>query len=240
VPLVRLTGIELRKTVDTRAGRWLLLAIAGLALAGLGWRLYNAHNTPVGFEHYFDTALVGVRMLLPVVGVLAMTTEWTQRTALTTFTLVPQRGRVVAAKLTAAVLLTVGIVLLVAALSAAASTIGGAVTGDVVNWGDLIPMLAGWLCANVLNVLMGAAFGAVLQQTALALIAFFVAPTLWAAVATPLFGDSARWLDVFSAFDAVSRLDLTGVGAQTAVALTVWVVLPLVAGVVRTLRREVS
>ena len=40
-------------------------------------------------------------MLLPIVGILLVSSEWSQRTALITFTLVPQRMRVMSAKLAA-------------------------------------------------------------------------------------------------------------------------------------------
>jgi hypothetical protein len=205
--------VELRKTVDTRAGRWLLVVMGGLALAALGYRLWNADSTPVGYEDWLGFALGGVQMLLPVLGVLAMTSEWTQRTAL---------------------------VLTVAAIAAVATLVGGAVAGDDVAWGDVPRLLAGALVAMALNVLMGAGFGALLQHTTVAIVAFFVAPALWAGIATPLLGAASRWLDVFAAFGAVSSFDVAGVVGQTVVALGVWVALPLALGVVRSARREVS
>ena len=44
-------------------------------------------------------------MLLPILGIMAATAEWTQRTGLVTFTLEPRRGRVVLAKALAALVL---------------------------------------------------------------------------------------------------------------------------------------
>ena len=37
-------------------------------------------------------------ILLPVLGILLVTSEWSQRTAMVTFTLEPSRSRVIAAK----------------------------------------------------------------------------------------------------------------------------------------------
>ncbi len=48
-----------------------------------------------------------VSVLLPVLGILLVTAEWSQRTALTTFTLVPRRERIIAAKAAAGVALAV-------------------------------------------------------------------------------------------------------------------------------------
>jgi hypothetical protein len=42
---------------------------------------------------------------------------------------------------------------------------------------------------------MGAAFGAVIAQTAVANLVVFIAPTVWALVGPALFKDNADWLD---------------------------------------------
>ena len=49
-----------------------------------------------------SSATLPLAMLLPVIGIMAATAEWTQRTGLVTFTLEPRRGRVVLAKALAA------------------------------------------------------------------------------------------------------------------------------------------
>jgi ABC-type transport system involved in multi-copper enzyme maturation permease subunit len=232
--------VELRKTLDTRAGRWLLVVLGVLAAAGLAYRLWHAADGPITFEGFYGTALAPVQQLLPVLGVLAMTSEWTQRTALTTFTLVPQRGRVVAAKLAAALVLTAAMVLLIAAASALAAGAAGLATGDPVHWGGVAHLVGGAAASYALSMLMGAGFGALLQLTPAALVLYFVAPALVAAAAGALFSEGARWVDVHGALGRVSELDLTGAVAPTLVALAAWIVLPLGAGVVRTLRREVS
>ena len=107
-PLLRLTLVELRKLADTRAGLWLLIVIG---LAAVAHRplilLLAAPDAEQTFAGFFAFGLLPAGVLLPVLGILSMTSEWSQRTALTTFTLVPQRGRVVAAKLAAAVLIAV-------------------------------------------------------------------------------------------------------------------------------------
>ena len=103
--LARLVQIELRKAVDTRAGRWLLVVIA---LVALGTAILTAVTGDVGdrnLPHVLGDAVQLASILLPVLGVLLVTSEWSQHTALTTFTLVPRRSRIIAAKLTAGLLL---------------------------------------------------------------------------------------------------------------------------------------
>ena len=46
-------------------------------------------------------------ILLPVLGVMSVTSEWSQRTAMVTFALEPSRGRVIAAKYVSALVIAV-------------------------------------------------------------------------------------------------------------------------------------
>lgn len=236
----RLTIVELRKTLDTRAGRWLLLVVLSMAAAGLAYRLLNADESPVGYEDFYGTALTAVQQVLPLLGVLAMTSEWTQRTALATFTLVPRRGRVLLAKLTATVILTTCTTVIIGAVSAGAAAVSGVVTDQAVVWGDVAAMTSGAVAAFVLSMLMGAGMGALLQQTPAAMAVYFIAPALVTTVAAAVLEEKARWVDLYAALGHVSELDPAVLSWPTAVALSVWIAMPLVAGVLRSLRREVQ
>jgi hypothetical protein len=92
----------------------------------------------------------------------------------------------------------------------------------------------------VLQVIMAAAFGALAGQTVVAAIAYFVAPVVWSAASQELFGGVAPWFDVFAAYERLSSSDPADDLARTATAVAIWVVLPMVAGVVRSLRREIK
>ena len=91
-----------------------------------------------------------------------------------------------------------------------------------------------------LQVIMAAGFGALAAQTAAAVGAFLVAPTLWAVVGPLLFGANAQWLDVFPAYDRLVRGPPLTDLPQTLTAIAIWVVLPTTIGVWRSLRREVK
>ena len=239
-PFARLVAVELRKSLDTRAGTVLLGLAALLTLAPVIWQLTHLDHGVPDFALWAQTARGGIALLVPVVGILAMTGEWTQRTALRTFTLVPRRGRVVAAKLVAAAGL--GLAAMAFALGVAALALVVAAAGHDVTpqWGDAGRVVAGSLVSSGLNLLMGAAFGALVGQTAVALAVFFVAPTLWGVVGPALLGDRSRWFDVFSAFGDLSDLGTAGHGGQIVSAVAVWVGLPLALGTLRALRRDVS
>jgi ABC-2 type transport system permease protein len=242
VPLTRLTLIELRKLGDTRAGLWLLIVI-GLATAGtsailLGW----APAAEQTFAGFFAFGLVPATVLLPVLGILSMTGEWSQRTALTTFTLVPARERVITAKLAAGVLIAVASTAVTAALSAAANLLGAALGGSG-GWRVDESLIWQGLLMQVLFVLMGLAFGALLLNSPLAIVAYFALPALWAVLVETIkaLHTAARWLDLGITTTPMSEPDMTtGQYGRLAVSVLVWVALPLAVGTVRVLRREVS
>lgn len=107
VPLVRLVGVELRKSFDTRSGRWLLASLGLAAVLTTGAIIAWAPADQLTYSQF--TLAIGVPMtiILPIIAALSVTSEWTQRSGLATFTLVPHRGRVLLAKAIAAVLVTV-------------------------------------------------------------------------------------------------------------------------------------
>src|SRR5262245_46682388 len=122
-PIARLSRVEGRKVLDTRAGLWLSIAIVLGALASTSVAQATA-DSPVMFDLLGNAGLV-VSGLVPILGILLVTSEWSQRTGLTTFALAPQRDRVIWAKVVAS--LAIGAAAAVACLVAAliAALIGG-------------------------------------------------------------------------------------------------------------------
>src|SRR3712207_4923933 len=98
VPLPRLVRVELRKSFDTRSGRWLLASLGLAAVLTTGAIVAWAPAPEMTYSQF--TLAIGVPMtiILPIIAVLSVTSEWSQRSGLATFTLVPHRARVVLAK----------------------------------------------------------------------------------------------------------------------------------------------
>lgn len=242
VPLSRLTLVELRKLADTRAGLWLLIII-GFATVGtsaimLGW----APDAELTFQGFFGFGLLPSAVLLPVLGILSMTAEWSQRTALTTFTLVPARARVIAAKLIAGVIIAAASLVATFALAAAANLLGGALGGDG-DWNVTGSMIWQGLLNQVIFVLMGLAFGALLLNSPLAIVTYFALPVVWSILGETIksLTTTAGWIDINMTTTALSEPGATsGEYARIGVSVAIWVLLPLVLGAWRVLRREVS
>lgn len=237
---VTLTRVELRKTVDTRAGRVMLGLTVLLAMVGLGYLAATGGNETLNYSDWARDAGTAVVTLLPVVGVLAMASEWTQRTVLTTFTLTPRRVRVLAAKLVAVFVVGLAVTAAVDVLAAVALVIRSVIVGQAASWAGIGSAVGGSMVAAGLSLLMGAALGALLMQTAVAIVAYFVAPNAVLLAVGQLAEDKAEWVHVNSAFWRLSTFDVSGHVGTIVSALLLWIGLPLALGVVRSLRRNVS
>src|SRR4051812_30085151 len=89
VPFARLVKVELRKTYDTRAGIWLLGITAFLAAAFMVIVLIVVlvQDQSIKLDDFVGIANFTSGFLLPVLGIMLVTSEWSQRTAMVTFTL---------------------------------------------------------------------------------------------------------------------------------------------------------
>lgn len=243
-PMARLVAVELRKSVDTRAGRWLLAIIALGSIAMATVHLFVSEPAGLTFAGFFSAANLPIGLLLPVLGILAFTSEWSQRTALNTFTLVPLRGRVVTAKIAAVSLLAVLSVLVARVVAAA-----GMLAADVLGEGHPVWAVEARETGEAMvfqlgGVLMGAAFGMLLLSSAAALVLYYLIPTLWTVLSQTIeaLRDPARWLDTSQTLNALlNPTALTGQGwAQLGTSMALWFLLPFILGLARVLRREVT
>ena len=98
-PMSRLVRVELRKMTDTRAGMWLMIAIVAITVVATTIFGFAGHDEDRTFFNFMQFAGAPQGILLPVLGILLVTQEWSQRTAMVTFTLEPQRISNLAAKL---------------------------------------------------------------------------------------------------------------------------------------------
>lgn len=234
----RLTAVELRKMVDTRAGFWLPIGVAVITAVAVVVTLLTGQAPHHTLSHVFRNSLQPSAFLLPVMGVLLVTSEFSQRTALTTFTLVPNRPRVLVAKLAAG--LVVGVAALAVCL--AVSVIGVALGSGTISGlsAVMIPQSFAFLATAMIT---GVAFGAAVLISAPAIVAYLLLPTVWAILAGSIHALSnvATWLDQSKTLAPLAEHPLSATDWTHALAtLAVWMVLPLLIGTWRLLRRDVG
>ena len=238
IPFSRLVRVEWAKATETRTARWLLAAVAATTLGLMLVPILSPSSSDQTYVDYLRYAATGLSILLPVVAILTLTSEWSQRTVLTTFTQEPRRMRVVTAKITVSVL-----------LGAAAAVFGGLVTaaglgvaaasGRTVEANLDAALVLAYLLYVLLNVMTGVALGALVHHSPAAIVLSFVLP-----IGFGLLGQTsqavANWLDYTTAFTRVLSGEWSGHATQILVAVTLWIAAPLAVGLVRTVRREVN
>lgn len=257
VPFGRLVKVELRKMTDTRAGRTLVIVTAALMVLTVAILLLVAAKN----DDFDATAsdFAGVLqfvslLIVPVFAIMITTSEWNQRTHLTTFTLEPQRSRIITAKLVAVLVFSVATLV----LAVAAGAIGNAATSlfdfDPV-WNFGLDDLAWSLFLQLALILSAFALGLALLNTAAAVAVFYVSAIMLRFIVYPiLFGvmdsflDIAPYLDVFFGFavaqggEDLDGGDISGLArfAPMIVSTLLWVVVPGVIGWLRANRSELK
>jgi ABC-2 type transport system permease protein len=247
IPFRTVVGVELRKAFDTRSGFWLLFAIAAAGVLATGAVLAFAGDSDLTYDSFAGAIGVPMTILLPVVAILAVTGEWSQRAGLTTFTLVPHRGRVIRAKFVVTVAIGVASMALALAVGALGNVVATGLKGTDTVW-DLSPTSILYIVgADLIGMTVGFMLGVLTRNSAGAIVGYFsywfVVPTLSMVLAAnqSWFEKAQPWLDFnydqgklydggFSGQDWL-QLGLTG---------SVWLLLPLAFGLWRVLRAEVK
>jgi ABC-2 type transport system permease protein len=241
VPLARLVKVEMRKMVDTRAGLWLLIAIVAITALITVIFMLTADERDRTFANFIGIMATPQGFLLPVLGILLVTQEWSQRTGMVTFTLEPHRAKVIVAKVLAALLFG----LLAVVIAIVFASIGTLVSGGPDAWAGIgVDDFGKYTLLQVTGVLQGLAFGLIFLNSAAAIVSFFVLPIAFSIVASlwDALSDIAPWVDLGTSQQPLFEpSNLTGEQwAQLATGTLIWVVLPFVAGMIRVLRAEVK
>lgn len=257
-PFSRLVGVEWRKMVDTRSGIWLLSITAGLLVlvaaiitlvVGLNDYQVDAKGLSQGFS-------IPVSLLLPVFGILIVTSEWSQRTALVSFTLEPHRARVIGAKLVAVAALAVGTILVAILMGAVTNLLCAAVTGNPLEWNLDASQLVWTIVSQLAFFAMGFALACLMLNTPGAISVFYVIALLlpimlWGTLYA-IFDwakDVLPWIDINTALTPLmSGMDIAGAEVsvdalnyvQAVWTILLWVGLPVTLGLWRIMRAEVK
>jgi len=247
VSLSRVVEVELRKMFDTRAGFWLMASILIAALISTIATIAFAPESDLTFYTFAKAIGFPMTVILPIIAILAITGEWSQRTGLTTFTLVPHRTRVILAKVIASVIVGVASMLIALVFGVAGNVIGPAITGTDRVWDVSIVHFLDIVLGSLISLLLGTALGILFRSTPVALVAYFVislmVPTLFGLLSAnrPGFEDAQRWVDLNYAQSFLFDGTVAGVQwARLAVATTLWLILPALLGLRLAIRSDVK
>ncbi|GAB91686.1 ABC transporter permease [Gordonia rhizosphera] len=248
IPLSRLTRVELRKLVDTRAGFWLAASV-GVISAIVVIAMLIADRESLGhlnFIEFFAMMNIPISTLLPVMAILLVTSEWSQRNALTTFTMEPRRERILLAKLGVALIAGIAAVVVSLTFGAVANVVAGLIYGDPAgSWEFTAAALINSFTLQMLWLLVGFGFAALILNTPGAIVAYFALPTAMSLLSelVPWFKTNlAGWVDLTTTGVPFQSGDWAAGGewSRLTVSAVIWVAIPLTLGVIRVLHTEVK
>lgn len=247
VPVTRLVTVELRKMFTTRSGFWLLVSIAVLTPVAAGSVVVLAPDHDVTYENFTRASGFPMSLILPIIAILAVTSEWSQRSGLTTFTLVPSRARVIGAKAAATLLVGVGAVALAFAVGALGNLVGSALAGVDTIWDISVTMALQMMLFNLIGMAIGFTLGVVLRSSAAAIVGYFVVSLvlpgvlLLLAQVRPWFEDLQPWIDWNETQVALleGAMDSGQEWAMLGSTTVIWIVVPLAIGLLSLRRSEV-
>ena len=247
IPLTRIVAVEARKSFDTRAGFWLLASIGIVSVLATAAVILWAPQGDLTFATFGAAIGVPMAVILPMIAILSVTSEWSQRSGLTTFTLVPHRGRVIAAKALVALATAVVSMVVAFAVGAVGNVVGTTVAGTDLVWDMGVDDFLYIVGANGLGLMMGFLLGVLVRSSAGAIVAYFV----YSLVLPPLtellaatqswFADLRPWVDFSHTQGGLFEGGFTGEQwAHLAVSGGLWLVAPLAVGLALLLRSEVK
>jgi len=248
IPTSRLVKVELRKMFNTRSGFWMLISIGVLSVIATGAVIIFAPNSAVTYESLATAIGFPMSVILPMIAILAVTSEWSQRSGLTTFTLVPSRGRVIGAKAIATLLVGLGSMAVAFAVGALGNVAGSALAGVDTVWDISLSTAPQMVLGNLVGMAIGFTLGVVLRNSAAAIVGYFVVSLVMPGILVLLaqvrswFEDLQPWIDWNETQVALFE-GATNTGEEWAMlgsTTMIWIVIPLVVGLLSLRRSEVK
>ena len=247
VPLSRVVNVELRKMFDTRSGFWLMASIVITALLTTIGTIAFAPDADLTYYTFAKAIGFPMTVVLPMIAILSITGEWSQRSGLTTFTLVPHRNRVIAAKAISSVAVAIASMLFAFVIGAIGNLVGTAIAGTDMVWDVSLAEGVNIVLGSLLCLLTGTMLGMLIRSSAGALVTYFVysllLPTVAGILATSQqwFQDLRPWVDLNYAQAALFEGTLTAEQwANIAVTASTWLVLPAILGLRLVMKSEVK
>jgi ABC-2 type transport system permease protein len=248
IPTTRLIKVELRKMFNTRSGFWMLVSIGVLSVIATGAVLIFAPDSEIAYANFIAAMGLPMSVILPMIAILGVTSEWSQRSGLTTFTLVPSRGRVIVAKAFATFAVGVVSTVVAFAVGAVGNLLGSTIMGLDTVWDVSLAAAAQILLGNLVGMAIGFTLGVVLRASSAAIVGYFVVSFVLPGILGLLalvrewFLELQPWIDWnYTQVELFKGATNTGeewamLGSTT----MIWIVVPLVVGLLFLRRSEVK
>jgi hypothetical protein len=247
IPFRRVAAVELRKMFDTRSGTWLMASVVILSVLATAATIIFAPQEDLDFEAFASAIGIPMSVILPIIAILSVTSEWSQRSGLTTFTLVPSRSRVITAKALMVIAIGAAGMLVALGVGALGNVVGSAIAGVDTTWNVGVVEFAQIVLANEIGMLVGFTLGVVLRSSAAGIVGYFVFSFVLPGISEALastqqwWADNGAWFELNTATFPLFDDQMTSkLWAQLGVTSAIWLLLPLTLGLVALMRSEVK
>lgn len=239
----RLVKVELRKATDTRGSIGLFIAIGIITVITLSITMWAGRDSGASLAAMYQAAYNPQVILIPIVAILTVASEWTQRTTLTTFTQEPRRMRVMGAKTAAILILGLAMVATTVVLAMLAHLASTAMAGTSADFGDAPLLTVNFLIQQLVFVLQGLALGALFLNVPIAIVAYVGFPVVMAILT--MIGSLENvlpWIDLTLATMPLNEANTLSSEewAKVGVATFFWVGIPMILGLLRVSRKEIK
>ena len=230
--LATLTGLEIRKSLSTRSGK--AVATAAVLLAPVGILVVSLSATGVA-PAALILGITGMltALVLLALGILSTAGEWSNGSVQNTFLLVPQRGRVLAAKGTA----MAGLGLVFATVSVGLSFLALSAMSDQVAWDYAGRAVVTVIGSGAAFAVIGAGIGSAVGNAPAALTGTYLTMLGVLPVLDSVKPEIAEKLDPAAAIVTIAQ---HGATATPILVIAGWVVVSTVLGTLITRRRAVA
>jgi ABC-2 type transport system permease protein len=247
LPLSRVVRVELRKMFDTRSGFWLIASIGITGLIATIATIAFAPDQALTYYNFAKAVGFPITVILPMIALLSITSEWSQRSGLTTFTYVPSRGRVIWAKTLSSVAVAIASMLFAFVIGAFGNVVGSTIAGTPTVWDLSVGHAVTIVLGNLVSLSIGTMLGMLLLSSAGGLVMYFVLvlllPNLSGLLAATQgwFRHLQPWVDLpFAQTFLFEGMHTGAQWAHLATAFALWIVLPGIFGLRRVMRSEVK
>lgn len=231
---VRLSSIvkaEARKATDTIVAKTIIITTAFLTLGMFLVSIFRFEDSAPWTDPFMAISSPATT-LLAIIIILLICEEWTRGTALVTYTFIPQRNKVILAKLIILLVFFLGTIIVLYAFSAIASIIASGIYSYTISWSASISSVVRLMLPLFVNMLFGFSMAIATQETTIALGLYFVIPPITVVASQlPVIGPYSKWFSL----EHSSSLFIAGAsgvtGAQYICSIIIWIVLPCIIGI---------
>ncbi len=236
----KLVKSEFRKTFDTTTSKTIIGVIIFLTICMFVLSIFRYKEATVWTSPFVMLSNPSVT-LLPIIFILLVCEEFTKGTALITYTFVPDRKKVILAKLSVLMITFSLIIVVLMLLTLISSIVSSSMNNYLIDWNVSFISLFKLILPLLINLLFGFSIAVFTKESTIALGMYFVIPPI-TVLATQLtnIGKFFKWISL----EHSSSLFIggaTGVNTLQFICSAVfWVLVPLLLGIYRNRVMDIS